>query len=66
MLGRVRRVKTEAKVSQRAAVATLDVRGPQAWIASVGASRYDLAEALTVTTMTLAEADDVLIDATLA
>ena len=66
VLGRVRRLKTEAKVSQRAAVATLDVRGPQAWIASVGASRDDLAEALTVTTMTLTEADDVLIDATLA
>ena len=48
VLASVRRVKTEAKVSQRAAVATLDVRGPAEWVASIEAARDDLAEALSV------------------
>ncbi len=66
VLASVRRVKTEAKVSQRAAVATLDVRGPADWLASIEAARDDLTEALSVTTLTLREADDVTIAATLA
>jgi valyl-tRNA synthetase len=66
VLARVRRAKTEAKVSQRAAVETLDARGPADWIAAVEACRDDLAEALTVTTLTLDEADEVAIDAVLA
>jgi valyl-tRNA synthetase len=66
VLARVRRAKTEAKVSQRAAVTTLDVRGPAAWIAAVEACRDDLAEALTVTALTLGEADEVAIDVALA
>ena len=66
VLASVRRVKTEAKVSQRAAVATLDVRGPTEWIASIEASRDDLAEALSVGALTLGEADEPAIVATLA
>jgi valyl-tRNA synthetase len=66
VLASVRRVKTEAKVSQRAAVATLDVRGPAPWLAAIEAGRADLTEALTVTTLTLRSADDVTITATLA
>jgi valyl-tRNA synthetase len=66
VLARVRRAKTEAKVSQRASVETLDVRGPAEWIAAIEACRDDLAEALTVTTLTLGEADEVAIDAVLA
>jgi valyl-tRNA synthetase len=66
VLARVRRAKTEAKVSQRAAVATLDVRGPAAWIAAIEACRDDLAEALTVAALTVGEADELAIDVTLA
>jgi valyl-tRNA synthetase len=66
VLASVRRVKTEAKVSQRAAVATLELRGPAPWVAAIEACRDDLAEALTVTTMTVADADEVGITATLA
>ena len=66
VLASVRRVKTEAKVSQRAAVATLDLGGPADWLASIEAARDDLTEALSVTTLTLREADDVTIAAALA
>jgi valyl-tRNA synthetase len=66
VLASVRRVKTEAKVSQRAAVATLDVGGPADWLAAVEAARDDITEALSVTTLTLRRADDVMITATLA
>jgi valyl-tRNA synthetase len=66
VLAKVRRLKTEAQVSQRAAVDTLVVRGPAAWIASIDACRADVTEALTVGTLTLVEADDVAIEATLA
>ncbi len=65
VLGSVRRVKTEAKVSQRAAVATLDVRGPAPWLAAIRAAADDLTEALTVTTLTLDESDEVIIAAAL-
>ena len=44
----MRRAKTEAKVSQRATVARLDVRGPDAWLAEIEAARADLVDALTV------------------
>jgi valyl-tRNA synthetase len=66
VLARVRRAKTEAKVSQRAAVETLDVRGPEAWIAAIEACRDDLVEALTVMTLAVDEADQVAIDVALA
>ncbi len=45
MLGRVRRTKTEAKVSQRAEVATLVVTLPDALHASFTAATADLLEA---------------------
>ena len=48
-------MKTEAKVSQRAAVATLDVRGPAEWLAAIEAARDDLAEASSVATLTLGD-----------
>jgi valyl-tRNA synthetase len=66
VLASVRRVKTEAKVSQRAAVATLDVRGPTDWVASIEAARDDLAEALSVGALTTGEADEPTVATTLA
>ena len=66
VLASVRRVKTEAKVSQRAAVESLDLGGPADWLAAVEAARDDITEALSVTTLTLREADDVTIAAALA
>ena len=66
VLASVRRAKTEAKVSQRAAVATLDVRGPAAWIATIEQAKADLVEALTVGDLTLGESDDVSISVELA
>jgi hypothetical protein len=61
----VRRVKTEAKVSQRAAVATLDIRGPTDWLASIETSRDDLAEALSVGALTTGVADEPAVATTL-
>ena len=52
VLARVRRAKTEAKVSQRATVARLDLVGPEAWLAEIEPARADLVEALTVETLT--------------
>jgi valyl-tRNA synthetase len=66
VLATVRRAKTEAKVSQRAAVATLALRGPADWLASIEAARDDLTEALSVTTLTLDEAAEVAIAPNLA
>jgi valyl-tRNA synthetase len=66
VLATVRRAKTEAKVSQRAGVATLDLRGSADWLASIEATRDDLTEALSVSTLTLGEAADVAIVTNLA
>jgi valyl-tRNA synthetase len=66
VLASVRRAKTEAKASQRAAVAELEVSGPTGWIASIDATRDDLVEALSVTTLTLVEADEPSVVTTLA
>jgi valyl-tRNA synthetase len=66
VLASARRAKTEAKASQRAAVATLEVRGPTDWIASIDASRDDLVEALSVGTLTLDEAAEPSVVTTLA
>ena len=52
VLAQVRRAKTEAKVSQRATVARLDLLGPEAWLAEIEPARADLVEALTVETLT--------------
>jgi valyl-tRNA synthetase len=65
VLASVRRVKTEAKVSQRAAVATLDVRGPSDWLTSIEASRDDLVEALSVGALTIGEAHEPAVVTTL-
>ncbi|MCC5953130.1 MAG: valine--tRNA ligase [Acidimicrobiia bacterium] len=45
VLGRVRRAKTEAKVSQRAEVARLVVEVPEAAVGAIGIGRADLVEA---------------------
>jgi valyl-tRNA synthetase len=66
VLARVRRAKTEAKVSQRAAVASLVISGPADWLASIEACRDDLVEALTVGELTVSESPDVSIEPTLA
>jgi valyl-tRNA synthetase len=66
VLALVRRAKTEAKVSQRAAVATLELAGPAAWLAAIDAARADLIETLTVGDLVIAEAADVAIRPTLA
>jgi len=66
VLASVRRAKTEAKVSQRAAVATLALNGPASWIAGIEQAKADLVEALTVSELTLAESDSVSIAVELA
>jgi valyl-tRNA synthetase len=66
VLAVVRRRKTEAKVSQRAAVATLTMTGPADWLDAIEAARDDLIEALTVADMTTNEHPDVSIVAVLA
>jgi valyl-tRNA synthetase len=66
VLALVRRAKTEAKVSQRAAVATLALAGPPEWLAAIDAARADLVETLTVSDLVLSEAADVSITPTLA
>jgi valyl-tRNA synthetase len=66
VLALVRRAKTEAKVSQRAAVATLELAGPAEWLAAIDAARADLVETLTVADLVIAEAADVAIRPTLA
>ena len=67
VLARVRRVKTEAKVSQRAAVATTRPRRSGGLARRRSKPHHDdLTEALSVTNLTLREADDVTIAAALA
>ena len=56
MLAAVRRSKTEAKLSQRAAVEELIVEGPSAALEAIEACRADLAEAGGVAEFTLSEA----------
>jgi valyl-tRNA synthetase len=55
LLAAVRRAKTEAKLSQRAAVEELIVEGPADALAAIEACRADLAEAGGITTFTLSE-----------
>jgi valyl-tRNA synthetase len=62
----VRRAKTEAKVSQRAAVATLELAGPAEWLAAIDAARADLVETLTVGDLVTSEASGVSVTPTLA
>ena len=55
VLAAVRRAKTEAKLSQRAAVEELIVEGPPEALAAIEACRIDLAEAGGIATFTLSE-----------
>ncbi len=57
LLGLVRRTKTEAKVSQRAAVAELTVQLPDALAAAFEAGRADLLEAGSIAAVSAASAD---------
>ena len=56
-LAQVRRSKSEAKVSQRAEVATLTVRAPEAQHAALEAGRADLAAAGSITSIQIEAAD---------
>ena len=58
VLARVRRAKTEAKASQRAAVARLRIAAPAADGASLRAAADDLVDALTVEQLELVDAAD--------
>ena len=66
VLARVRRAKTEAKMSQRATVARLVVSGPPEWLAQLEPARADLVEALTVESFEPVVADAVAIVVELA
>ena len=62
VLGRVRRAKTEAKRSQRSAVARVVVHAPEPATAAVAAARDDLVDALTVGEFELNAGDELTID----
>ncbi len=62
----VRRAKTEAKVSQRATVATLTVTAPAALHPALELGRSDLLDAGSITQMTLADGDALSSDTVLA
>jgi valyl-tRNA synthetase len=62
VLARVRRAKTEAKVSQRSPVATLTIRAPEGPRAAIDAARDDLLDALTVTEFVVEPGDDFSVD----
>jgi valyl-tRNA synthetase len=62
ILGRVRRAKTEAKVSQRAPVSRLVIRTPSG--RAVQPARDDLVDALTVTELEVADAEELDVDVT--
>jgi valyl-tRNA synthetase len=66
-LALIRRAKTEAKVSQRAAVASAVVSAPAATIAAVRAGWSDIADAGSVTDAEFVERDgDLAVAVTLA
>nr|MBA3286870.1 hypothetical protein [Acidimicrobiia bacterium] len=58
VLARVRRAKTEAKRSQRAAVARLVVTAPPLTRAGLDSARADLVDALTLEHLDLVDGDD--------
>ena len=55
VLGRVRRAKTEAKLSQRAGVERLVVRGPASALAAIAAAEADLRDVGSVAAIELVE-----------
>lgn len=65
-LGVIRRAKTEAKVSQRAAVDRVVVSGPADYVAAVRAAAVDIADAGSVGEMVFADAAVAAHDVTLA
>ena len=67
VLGRVRRTKTEAKLSQRAAVERLALTTPgETATDAIEAARADLVDALTIRQLTLTTGDGWIVDATMA
>jgi valyl-tRNA synthetase len=66
MLRLVRRAKTEAKVSQRAEVARVDVRASADLLPALTAGRADLVEAGSILEFTIATADEFGCDVLLA
>ncbi len=66
ILTQVRRAKTEAKRSQRAAVATLVVEAPSALHAAIDAGRSDLVDAGSIRDLELVDGDTVTTVVTLA
>jgi valyl-tRNA synthetase len=62
ILGRVRRAKTEAKVSQRATVSRLVIRTPSG--RAVEPAQDDLVDALTVTELEVVDAEELDVDVT--
>jgi valyl-tRNA synthetase len=64
ILGRVRRAKTEVKVSQRAPVSRLVVRTPSG--GAIEPARGDLVDALTVAELEVVDADELDVDVTVA
>ncbi|HEU4842008.1 MAG TPA: valine--tRNA ligase, partial [Ilumatobacteraceae bacterium] len=65
VLQRVRRAKTEAKRSQRAEVARVEVTAPADAIAGLAAAHDDLADALTIGHLSCTTADALAVDVTL-
>ena len=66
VLGRVRRTKTEAKVSQRAAVERCVVRGPLAFLTALAPGEPDLREAGSIAILEKSEADEISVVVELA
>jgi valyl-tRNA synthetase len=62
----VRRAKTEAKVSQRAAIDTLVVRAPDAARTAVEAALADLRDAGSIASVTFAVGEQIVCEVTLA
>ncbi|MFZ1062579.1 MAG: valine--tRNA ligase [Acidimicrobiales bacterium] len=65
VLEAIRRQKSEAKVSQRAAVTLVRAQGPAAWLAAIRVAESDLQDAGTVSGFEYAEAADVALEVTL-
>ena len=66
VLASIRRAKTEAKQSQRAAVDVVQVRGPADMIAAIRSAQTDLADAGSVAAFEFAEAAELTVVVTLA
>ena len=65
VLEAIRRKKSEAKLSQRAAVQLVRARGPESWVAAIRVAESDLQDAGTVKAFEYAETADVAVSVTL-